>query len=123
MSGIIRDSARLKQTGEYFTPTELVDEILDRVPIHFFTDPTKKVLDPSCGDGQFLASVLLKKLQNGIDFATALNTLYGVDIMPDNIELCKQRLLCGRHDLRHIVDNNIVCANALDYNFKFNENG
>jgi type I restriction-modification system DNA methylase subunit len=119
MSGIERENTRVKATGEVFTPTYLVEEILDNMDPNLFTDPTKTFLDPSCGDGQFLASVLYRKLQNNIDFETALNTVYGVDLMQDNVELCRERLLCGREDLRHIVERNIVCADGLRYHYRF----
>ena len=39
--------------------------------------------------------------------------------MQDNVELCRDRLLCGREDLRHIVEQNIVCADALRYHYRF----
>ena len=121
MSGADRDKLRVKSTGEVFTPTDLVIKVLDSLPQELFTDPTKTVLDNSCGDGQFLSEALIRKLENGINFETALSTIYGVDLMPDNVKLCQDRLLCGREDLRHIVEKNIVCANALTYNYTFGE--
>ena len=121
MSGIERDKARTKATGEVFTPTPLVQEILNQIPIEQFQDPSKTFLDPSCGDGQFLSEVLIKKMENGSTFKQALSTIYGVDIMPDNVALCKDRLLCGQEHLRHIVDKNIVCADALQYDYSFGE--
>lgn len=121
MSGIERDKLRTKATGEIFTPTPLVQEMLDQLPKKLFKDPTKTFCDPSCGDGQFLSEVLIRKLENGIDFETALSTIYGVDLMPDNVDLCRERLLCGRIDLEHIVKKNIVCKNSLEYNFLFGE--
>ena len=121
MSGIERDKARTKATGEVFTPTPLVQEILNQIPIEQFQDPSKTFLDPSCGDGQFLSEVLIKKMENGSTFEQALSTIYGVDIMPDNVALCEDRLLCGQEHLRHIVDKNIVCADALQYDYSFGE--
>jgi type I restriction-modification system DNA methylase subunit len=121
MSGIDREKNRVKATGEVFTPTPLVEEILDNMDLEVFLDQTKTFLDPSCGDGQFLASVLYRKVQNGIDFKTALGTVYGVDLMQDNVELCRERLLCGREDLRHIVEKNIVCADGLRYHYRFDD--
>jgi hypothetical protein len=121
MSGIERDNLRIKATGEVFTPTELVREILEQLPIDLFCDSSKTFLDNSCGDGQFLGEVLIRKIENGIDFETALGSIYGVDLMPDNVELCRERLLCGRQDLRHIVEKNIVCADALTYNYTFGQ--
>jgi len=120
MSGIEREQSRVKATGEVFTPTELVQEVLDKMPQELFKDPTKTFLDPSVGDGQFLGEVLIRKVENGIDFETALSTIYGVDLMQDNVELCRERLLCGRNDLRHIVEKNIICQNSLEYDFSFN---
>ena len=119
MSGVEREENRVKATGEVFTPSPLVNEILDKLDPSIFKDPSKTVLEPSCGDGQFLASVLYRKLQNGADFETALRSLYGLDLMQDNVELCRERLLCGREELRHIVEQNIVCADGLRYHYRF----
>ena len=119
MSGVERDKLRVKATGEVFTPTPLVQEILDQLPIDQFRDPTKTFLDNSCGDGQFLSEVLIRKIENGSTFEQALSTIYGVDLMPDNVALCRDRLLCGQEHLRHIVENNIVCADALKYDYSF----
>ena len=121
MSGTDREHSRVKATGEVFTPTPLVEEILDKMDAELFIDSTKTFLDPACGDGQFLASVLYRKLQNDIDFEVALSTIYGVDLMPDNVKLCQDRLLCGREDLRHIVEKNIVCADGLRYHYRFDD--
>ena len=119
MSGVDREKTRVKATGEVFTPTPLVQEILDQLPAEVFTDPSKTFLDPSCGDGQFLGEVLICKMENGSTFEQALSTIYGVDLMQDNVDLCRDRLLCGREDLRHIVERNIVCADGLRYHYRF----
>ena len=122
MSGVERDKLRVKLTGEVFTPTSRVQKELDKVEKHCpdaFSNPTKTVIDPGCGDGQFLGEVLIRKTENGIDFETALLTIRGLDLMQDNVDLCRERLLCGREDLRHIVEQNIVCADALRYTYKF----
>jgi len=113
MSGVDRDKLRVKATGEVFTPTALVQQVLDQMPQEIFKDPAKTFCDPSCGDGQFLSEILIRKLENGIDFVTALSSLYGYELMEDNVNLCKERLLCGRNDLRHIVDANIILGNYL----------
>jgi len=120
MSGVERDQARVKSTGEVFTPTPLVQEVLNRMPLEMFTDPSKTFLDNSCGDGQFLGEVLIRKIENGSTFEQALSTVYGVDLMQDNIIECRRRLLCGRTDLEHIVRTNIVCHDALTYDYSFN---
>jgi len=121
MSGVERDKTRVKATGEVFTPTALVQEILDHLDPELFKDSTKTFLDPSCGDGQFLSEVLIRKMENGSTFVEALSTIYGVDLMEDNVNLCRDRLLCGQEDLRHIVEKNIVCHDALTYDYSFGE--
>lgn len=119
MSGVERDNLRIKRTAEVFTPTALVQEMLDQLPIDKFTDHAKTFIDNSCGDGQFLGEVLIRKMEHGSTFEQALSTIYGVDLMQDNVDLCRDRMLCGREDLRHIVEKNIVCADALRYHYRF----
>jgi hypothetical protein len=121
MSGIERDQSRVKSTAEVFTPTPLVQKCLNEFPEEFWADYNHTVCDNSCGDGQFLGEVLIRKLENGSTFEQALSTIYGVDLMQDNVDLCRERLLCGREDLRHIVEKNIVCHDALTYNYTFGE--
>lgn len=121
MSGADRDKVRVKSTGEVFTPTPLVQEILDQLDPTLFTDPTKTFIDPSCGDGQFLSEVLIRKLENGHTLEQALSTIYGVDLMADNVKLTQDRLLCGHEELRPIVEKNIVNADALTYDYNFGE--
>ena len=116
---VVRELERVKSHGEVFTPTQLVKSMLDNMPNELFTDSSKTTCDPSCGNGQFLAEVLLRRLENGIELSEALSTIYGVDIMEDNVKVCQDRLLCGVEKYRYIVEKNIVCADALTYDFSF----
>lgn len=122
MSGVDRDLARIRALQEVFTPTAIVLDLLDKLNPTLFQDPKQDFVDPTCGDGQFLGEVLIRKMENGIDFETALSTIYGVDFMPDNIKLCQDRLLCGQEHLRHIVEKNIVQDDALTCKYLFGEN-
>jgi type I restriction-modification system DNA methylase subunit len=121
MGGVERDQLRVKATGEVFTPTPLVREILEKLPLEQFTNPTKTFLDNSCGDGQFLGEVLIRKMENGSTFDQALSTIYGVDLKQDNVDECRTRLLCGSQDPKHItiVEQNIYQADALKFSYKF----
>ena len=93
MTGVERDDLRVKATGEVFTPTALVQRTLDRMDQTMFSDPDKTFLDPSCGDGQFLVAVKwVKVLFHGMTESEALNDIYGIDLMRDNVDLCKKRL-------------------------------
>ena len=121
MSGVQRTQARVKSTGEVFTPTELVQEVLENMDIEKFKDPNRTFLDPACGDGQFLGEVLIRKMENGSTFEQALSTIYGVDLMQDNIDECRKRLLCGSQDPKHIatVEQNIYQADGLKFSYEF----
>lgn len=121
MGKIERDKLRKIFSSEVFTPTVKVQQMLDRYDPLIWPDAKAQFLDPTCGDGQFLSEVLIRKLENGIDFETALSTIYGVDLMPDNVEECRKRLLCGSKSkkLIAIVEKNIVCADALKYHYRF----
>ena len=92
MSGIDRDEYRVKVTAEVFTPTDLVIRMIRECGVDKFT-PGKTVLDPACGDGQFLVAVKwIKVLFHGMTESEALNDIYGIDLMRDNVDLCKKRL-------------------------------
>jgi len=123
MGGVERDQLRVKATGEVFTPTELVREMLERIPVEQFTDPAKTFLDNSCGDGQFLGEILIRKMENGSSFEEALSTIYGTDLMIDNVDLCRDRLLCGQEQFRHIVEQNIQCRDGLKFGYNFEPMG
>jgi len=92
MSGIDRDEYRVKVTAEVFTPTDLVIRMVRECGADKFA-PGKTVLDPACGDGQFLVAVKwVKVLFHGMTESDALDDIYGVDLMRDNVDLCKKRL-------------------------------
>ena len=104
MSGGDRESDRVKATGEVYTPTELVIEMLQTMDIEDFA-PGKTTLDPACGDGQLLVPIKwLKVFHYNMSEEDAVKDLYGVDIMRDNVDLCKRRLGGG----------NIVMGNTLN---------
>ena len=85
---------RVKKTAEVFTPHHLVEKILERFPKSVWEeDPENTFLDPACGNGNFLTHALWKKLSLGHDSLNALKTLYGLDIVQDNIKECRWRLL------------------------------
>ena len=84
---------RRKKTAEDFTPDPLVQEMLDKLPQEVWTDPSKTFLDNSAGNGNFLVAILRRKLAAGHPPLQALSTIYGVELMPDNVEEMKDRLL------------------------------
>jgi hypothetical protein len=95
----MKSQERIKQTGEVFTPPELVNEMLDKLPEDQWTDPSKTFIDPACGNGNFLVEVIRRKIEAGAQPLHALMTTYGVDIMPDNITECQQKLVRVAYEL------------------------
>ena len=87
-----RSIERIRRTAEIFTPTPLVIGLLQKVPKDSFA-PGKKVLDPACGDGQFLSAVKFAKIIFwGQSEESALADLFGIDIVAENVFLCRLRL-------------------------------
>lgn len=92
MAGVERTVDRVRATGEIFTPSKLVIEMMQYLDLDLFA-PGKTVLDPACGDGQFLvAAKWVKIYHHSMSEADALADIYGVDIMRDNVDLCLRRL-------------------------------
>jgi hypothetical protein len=127
MSGVDRDKHRIKQTAEVFTPTPLVQEMLDKLEeqdAELFSDPNKIFLDNSCGDGQFLSEVIIRKMErSGCSLEQALKTTYGVELMEDNVIECRKRLAGPNPspEILEILNKNIVCHDALTYDYTFGE--
>ena len=113
---------------------DLVKEETERIDSRF--------LEPACGDGNFLAEILTRKLEivkkkykkSPLDYeknaVLAISSIYGVDILIDNVIACRERLfkiwdkayyaVCKkesndetRQAVRFILSRNIVCGNAL----------
>ena len=127
MSGVERDRLRQKETAEVFTPTYFVQQILDDEEIRspdMFTNENKIYMDNSCGDGQILSEVVIRKMKrSNCTLNQALSTTYGVDLMEDNVKLCKERLAGPNptQEILDILDKNIVCHDALTYDYSFGE--
>jgi hypothetical protein len=125
MSGIERDTHRVKVTAEVFTKTELVIEILDKIESaqpNIFSNPTKTFIDNCCGDGQFLSEVVIRKMErSGCSLLQALSTTYGVELMEDNVIECKKRLAGPEptEEILEILNKNIVNHDALTYDYSF----
>ncbi|WP_346686228.1 DNA methyltransferase [Megamonas hypermegale] len=137
----VKSKERVVNHGEVFTAQREVKAMCDLVK-----DETERIesrfLEPACGNGNFLAEVLNRKLKvvstrykkNFLDYeryaVLAISSLYGIDILQDNVEECRERLFkiwdkeytknvknqaneqC-REAVRFILKKNIVCGDAL----------
>lgn len=137
----VKSKQRVADRGEVFTAEREVNAMLDLVK-----QETERIdsrfLEPACGDGNFLAEILRRKLavvkkkyrKSPIDYekyaVLAASSIYGVDILQDNVDACRKRMfdiwdaeytaVCkkkGNEDcrkaVRFILERNIVCGNAL----------
>lgn len=138
---------RVTDHGEVFTAEREVKAMLDLVKQE--TDRVdSRFLEPACGDGNFLAEILRRKLEAAkkraippknkkpqpLEFEKqsilAVASIYGVDLLKDNVQACRSRLydiwdkeynsVCKREvnedcreAVKFILSRNIVCGNAL----------
>lgn len=132
---------RVSRFGEVYTGQREVKAMLDLVK-HETERIDSKFLEPACGDGNFLAEILERKLdkverrykKSQSEFekysVLAVSSIYGVEIQEDNVQKCRYRLFgifdyrySGlfkktqnrvRETVRYILDRNIVWGDALD---------
>lgn len=137
----IRTKKRVSDHGEVFTSDREVNAMLDLVK-----QETERIesrfLEPACGNGNFLVEILNRKLKivknrykkSPYEYEKysllAVSSIYGVDLLKDNIEECKNRLVkIVQEDfrkifktnvetdcltsIRFILDRNILCGDAL----------
>lgn len=99
----IKSKNRVRKHGEVFTAEREVKAMCDLVK-----DETERIdsrfLEPACGDGNFLAEILTRKLavvrkkygKSPLDYeknaVLAASSIYGVDILHDNVDACRKRM-------------------------------
>lgn len=145
----IKSKARVRDQGEVFTAEREVNAMLDLVK-HEAERIESRFLEPACGDGNFLAPILERKLavvesrykksqtEFEVNSLIAIGSIYGVDIMKDNVKDCRARLFdifddhytrmykkkakdTIRSSIKAILKQNIVHGNALTYTTEGNE--
>ncbi|MBQ6652948.1 MAG: SAM-dependent DNA methyltransferase [Prevotella sp.] len=94
---------RVADHGEVYTAKREVNAMLDLVK-----EETERIdsrfLEPACGTGNFLVEILNRKMEavrkqfskNRYEYdlasAQAVSSMYGVELLPDNVATCRQRL-------------------------------
>lgn len=102
---IIKSKKRVQKHGEVFTPKRIVKMMLDQDGIKEACESlTATFLEPSAGEGAFLAEILFRKLkmvqsryndnlkQYEMNALFALTTIYGVELLEDNAQCCVMTL-------------------------------
>lgn len=139
----VKSKKRVADHGEVFTNEREVNAMLDLVK-----QETERIesrfLEPACGNGNFLAEVLRRKLhivdsrytKNQNDWeryaVIAVSSIYGVEILQDNAQECRERLFeifdkhythlyknkCKdecRRSIQYLLQRNILWGDALDF--------
>lgn len=110
-----KSKARIKQTGEVFTPPELVQRLLDQIPEEKFRNPESTFLDNAAGDGNFIVALKDKLMQYHPEQHVLNNMIYAVEYMPDN-----HRKMCERIGVSP-THPHYVRADATTYDYLFGE--
>lgn len=116
---------RHKITQEDFTPDWVIETYLCKnIGEDIYTSPNKTVLDNSCGIGNILLYILRKRLENGLKPEEAVSSLYGVELMADNVAECRKRILdeCvkaggNEAELIPIIRNRIQWHDSLKFDY------
>ncbi|RXJ52640.1 DNA methyltransferase [Gelidibacter gilvus] len=139
----VKSKKRVSDHGEVFTSEREVNDMLDLVK-----QETQRIdsrfLEPACGSGNFLVEVLNRKLRvvesifrrSQLEYernsVLAISSIYGVDILNDNVKECRERLFeifdskysklyrkkCTeqcRQSIKFILSKNIMLGDALYY--------
>lgn len=132
---------RVADHGEVYTAKREVNAMLDLVK-----EETERIdsrfLEPACGTGNFLVEILNRKMEvvhrkhakNQFEYdlasAQAVSSMYGVELLPDNVEACINRLfqqykeIYREHQsvnasikleqcIKFLLRKNILCGDAL----------
>ena len=142
MTNQVKSRKRVVEHGEVFTAEREVKAMCDLVSDECLRIDSR-FLEPACGNGNFLSEILARKLdevakkykRSPADYEKnallALGSLYGVELLLDNVKECRHRLFalwdekysCAikkkdrkesvRDSARYILEKNIICGNAL----------
>ena len=113
-------------TQEVFTPYVLVKKMCEKVSEEDWKNPEKTFLEPSFGNGQFLIYIVYNRIQHGVSWKDTLSTLYGVELMADNVQETKDRIFklldemnvdYSRREAQEIMDHNLVCSDFFKWDF------
>lgn len=142
MNKQVKSKQRVADYGEVFTSPETVNAMLDLVKQETGRIDSR-FLEPACGTGNFLIEILRRKLEvventyrrSQLEFerylVLAVSSIYGIDILEDNVIACRERLYeladerytalfenrakaACRRSLNFILQKNIIWGDALD---------
>lgn len=104
------DSKKLR--GGYYTPQVITDFICKWA----ITKPTQKVLEPSCGDGNFIESAIRRFKELGVPNNKLFGLIKGIELIEDEANKSKER--AAKYGL-----NSTTILNADFFDYISNANG
>lgn len=144
MAKQVKSKQRVADHGEVFTAEREVKAMCDLVADECLRIDSR-FLEPACGNGNFLVEILARKLavvkskykKSPYDYERnallALGSIYGVELLMDNVVACRERLYKlwddaykkavkkseqndeVRESAKYILSLNIICGDALKY--------
>lgn len=137
MSYSTESKDKTRKYGEVFTPAGVVFEMILHNDLRDgFVNVDQKIFDPAVGEGQFPCAELVLKMFCNVDHLDefvalrALNSLFGMDIQPANVEKAHQHLLATLidaykfftgddfsyiDDAKKIIEHNITVGDSLKF--------
>lgn len=124
----VKSRERVQQHGEVFTNEREVNAMLDLVK-HETERIDSRFLEPACGDGNFLAEILRRKLRvcrgyveqgknTQLEYeknaVLAVSSMYGIELLPDNAMACRERLFRIFSDEYHALYKEGIKPECLD---------
>jgi adenine-specific DNA-methyltransferase len=116
MASLVKTYSPAKLFGQIYTPNFIVDKVLDDVGFVGHDIICKRILDPACGDGQYLIEIVKRIIgvSKPEDLTYNLSFVYGWDIDPIAVLECKRHLNRLVEGLGITIDWNISVCNALE---------
>ena len=141
MAKQIKSKRRVSDFGEVYTNEREVNAMLDLVK-HEANRIESRFLEPAAGNGNFLIKILERKLKvvykrykkNQLEYERysflAVSSIYGIDILEDNVKECRLRLFtylkkqydslykenCSQEfleSIKYLLEKNIICGDSL----------
>lgn len=115
--GILRELQNAGSAGEFYTPRPVTQFIVDMVNPKI----DEKILDPACGTGGFLISVLnhfKHKIKSVEDKEKVQNNLFGIDKKQLPHLLCMTNLILHDIEVPKIKHDNSLAKPLIDYTSK-----
>lgn len=116
MGSLTKEYSEQKTQGRIYTPAPLVARILDAAEYFGGNICDARILDPACGDGEFLVEAVRRivEVTPREELASALTLVHGWDLDEAAIEQCRARLDEIVEPFGVSVDWNVRVRNALD---------